>query len=435
MKGDSGGTRGFVIRMIAVSSLLLTAVFWGCSKEATERQPVVSVQAATVERAAIQRVIRAEAVLFPLQQAAITPKVSAPVAKFYVNRGSRVHKGQLLAVLENRDLAAAAIESQGAFEQAQAAYATTTAANLPEEIQKAKLDVQAAKESLDAEQKLYDSRKNLFQQGALPGKELDQAAVALTQARNQYDIAQRHFTALQSVGEKQQLKAAQGQLTSAEGKYQGAKAQLAYSEIRSPIDGVVTDRPLYPGEMPAAGTPLLTIMNTAKVIARAHIPQQEAALLRAGSAATMNATGAGDIPAKVTLVSPAVDPNSTTVEVWIEAANPDGRLRPGTTVQVSMVAQTVADALVIPAAALLTAPEGSTSVMVVGNDSRAHPQPVETGIQQGDEVQIIKGLSAGQRVITAGAYGLPDNTKVEVVSASGAAQREAKSGSAGKEKP
>jgi multidrug efflux pump subunit AcrA (membrane-fusion protein) len=411
--------------------LLLMLLLCGCSKENAEKQPVVAVQAATVERAAIQRVIRSEAVLFPLQQAAVTPKVAAPVAKFYVNRGSRVHKGQLLAVLENRDLAAAAAENQGAYEQAQAAYETTTAASLPEEIQKAKLDVQAAKESLDAEQKLYNSRKNLYDQGALPRKDLDQAAVALTQARNQYQIAERHLAALQSVGEKQQIKAAQGQLTSAQGKYEGAKAQLAYSEIRSPISGVVTDRPVYPGETPPPGTPLLTIMNTSAVIARAHIPQQEAALLKAGDPATLNAPGVGDIPAKVTLVSPAVDPNSTTIEIWVEAPNPDGRLRPGTTVTVSMVAQTVPDAVVIPATSLLTAPDGSKSVMVIGSDGRAHQETVETGIREGNEVQIMKGLSPGQRVVTAGAYGLPDNTKVNVVSASESTQSESKTAASG----
>ncbi len=418
----------------AVAGIITLLLVWsvGCSQHAEEKQPVVSVQADTVKRAAIQRVVRAEAVLFPLEQAAITPKVAAPVAKFYVNRGSRVHKGQLLAVLENRDLAAAATESHGTLEQAQAAYATTTAANLPEEVNKAKLDLQAAKESLDAEQKLYDSRKNLYAQGALPRKELDQAGVALTQARNQYQIAERHLASLQSVGEKQQLKAAQGQLTSAEGKYQGAAAQLAYSELRSPIDGVVTDRPVYPGETPPPATPLLTIMNTSKVVARAHIPQPEAALLKAGDSATMSTPGADDIPAKVTLVSPAVDPNSTTVEVWVEAANANGRLRPGTTVQLSIVAQSMPDAVIVPATAVLTAPDGSTSVMVIGNDGRAHQQQVTTGIRSSGEMQITQGLEPGQRVITTGAYGLPDNTRVEVAAAG---DNGAKPGAERKEKP
>ena len=115
--------------------------------------------------------------------------------------------------------------------------------------------------------------------------------VALTQAKSQYEIASMHMTALQSAGKKQQLKSAEGQLTSAKGKYEGAAAQLAYSEIRSPIDGVVTDRPTYPGETPPPGTPLLTVMDTSSVIAKAHIPQDQAAQLKLGDAATMKAPG------------------------------------------------------------------------------------------------------------------------------------------------
>src|SRR6202007_2887138 len=116
-----------------------------------DKEPTVSVQVAPVEQTKIQHTIQTEAVLFPRQQAAIIPKISAPVQKFLVKRGSPVHEGQLLAVLENRDLAAAAQDTRGAYDQAQATYATTTGANLPEEVQKAEADLQQAKQALDAE--------------------------------------------------------------------------------------------------------------------------------------------------------------------------------------------------------------------------------------------------------------------------------------------
>ena len=397
------------------AALLFLSFLSSCSKDTAEKEPVVPVQVATVEKTTLQRTVSAEAVLFPLQQSALVPKISAPVKAFYVKRGSPVRKGQLLAVLENRDLAAAAQENQGAYNQAEAAYATTTSAQLPEEIQKAQLDTQAAKQVLDAQQKIYNSRQELLQQGAIPRKELDQAGVDLTQARNQYQIAQKHLDALMATGKQQALKSAAGQLESAKGKYMGAEAQMSYSQIRSPIDGVVTDRPLYPGEMAAAGTPIVTVMDISQVIAKAHIPQPEAALLKVGDKATITVPGETDpVDARVTVVSPALDPNSTTVEIWVQAKNPDQRLKPGTSVQVSMVAQTIPDAVVIPAAALLTGQEGTTSVMVVGADNRAHQKTVSVGIRQGDQVQITEGLQPGNRVIASGAYGLPDNTQVTV---------------------
>jgi HlyD family secretion protein len=313
-------------------------VLSGCSSEKKE-EPTVSVQVAPVQREAMQQSITAEAVLFPLQQAALTPKISAPVKAFYVKRGSKVHKGQLLAVLENRDLEAVAQENRGAYGEAEATYESTTTASLPEEVQKAKLDAQAAQETLAAEEKVYKSRQDLFQQGALPRKDLDQATVAYTEARNNAEISQKHLQALLAVGQQQRLKAAQGQLEAAKGKYAGAAAQLSYSEIRSPIDGVVTDRPLYPGEMAAAGTPLLTVMDISQVTARAHIPQQQAALLKIGDKGSITVPGQDEpVEGNITLVSPALDPSSTTVEVWVQFENPKQNLRPGSSVQLSMVA-------------------------------------------------------------------------------------------------
>src|SRR6184192_2692030 len=322
---------GRAARLVTLLPALVLLV--ACSDKTKDTEPAVAVQIVQVEKTTLQQKVTADAVLFPIAQSAIVPKISAPVEKFLINRGSHVRAGQLLAVLENRDLAAAAQENKGAYDQAQAQYATTTTADLPQEIQKAQLDSQAAKQQLDAQQKVHDSRKELFQQGALPRKELDQAGVDLTNARNQYEIAQKHLDSLNAIGKQQTLKSAKGQLESAQGKYAGASAQFSYSEIRSPINGVVTERPLYPGEMAAAGTPLLTVMDISQVIARAHIPQSSAVLLKVGDKATLTIPGQDNpVEGKIIVVSPALDPNSTTIEVWVQVKNPDQRLKPGTSV-------------------------------------------------------------------------------------------------------
>src|SRR5664279_4040084 len=219
----------FTVSFIVGASLLLLT---SCSKKEQETVPEVAVQAAKAEQQSIRQIIRSEAVLFPKNQASITPKIVAPVKKFYVSRGSRVHAGQLLAVLENRDLAAAETENKGSYQQAEANYGIETSSALPEEWQKAEYDLKAAKEAYDGQQKIYDSRKKLFEEGALPRKEFDASAVALIQAKSQYEIAAMHMAALQKAGKKQQKQAAEGQLTSAKGKYEGAAALLAYSEVR-----------------------------------------------------------------------------------------------------------------------------------------------------------------------------------------------------------
>src|SRR5579864_6510331 len=105
-------SRGCVLLMISGTLLGFTA----CSKEPVEKEPVVSVQAAPAEKTKLQETVTVQAILFPMQQATITPKINAPVRKFLVNRGSKVHEGQLLAVLENRDLMASSEENKGGLE-------------------------------------------------------------------------------------------------------------------------------------------------------------------------------------------------------------------------------------------------------------------------------------------------------------------------------
>ncbi len=402
---------GALVVLLAVLCLAIA----GCGKGEKDEGPEVSVQAAPAAKADISRVVNTEAVIFPIAQSAITPKINAPVKKFYVVRGQKVRQGQLLATLENRDLSAAALDNKGAYEQAEASYKTSVNASLPEEVAKSELEVQTAQQELDAAQKLYASRQDLFNQGALPRKDLDAAAVQLAQARTAYNVAKKHLDGLNSVGKQGAIKSAEGQLTSAKGKLMNAEAQLSYTEIRSPINGYITDRPLYPGEMASTSAPLLTIMDLSQIVAKAHIPQSDALLLHKGDSATINVAGMEKpVAGKVSLISPALDPNSTTVEVWVQAPNPDQQLRPGTTAQVSMTAQTVHDAVVVPASALLNAKEDDAQVMVVDSQSKSQSRDVKIGIKTGDQAQIISGLKPGEMVVTEGAYGLPDKTKVKV---------------------
>ena len=401
---------------MAAGAALLSGFGWGCAKEEKEKEPEVSVQTTPAEKEDISQIVNEEAVIFPLQQATVAPKITSTIKQFLVQRGSKVKKGQLLAVLENADLSAAAESSRGDFEQAEAAYTTTVTSSLPQQIQKAQLDAASAKSAFEAADKVYNSRKDLFQQGALPRRELDAAEVALVAARSQNEQAQKQLADLQRVGREQALKSAQGTRLSAEGKYRGAAAQLSYSEIKSPIDGVVTDRPLYVGDLATANQPLLTVMNISKLIAKGHIPQSEATQLKVGNPAQLKVPGLDDpIEGKVTLVSPALDPGSTTIEVWVEAKKPNPAMRPGITVQVAMTAKTVKDAVVVPAAAVYRNPEGNGNyVLVAGTDDKAHQKPVQVGIRNGEDAQIASGINPGDPVITSGGYAVPDGTKIKV---------------------
>src|SRR3954471_8658785 len=177
---------------IAANLLLISALLTGCgkggeNKEAAETEAPTPVTVEPAVRGAIDHVITADAVLYPINQANVIPKLSAPVRRILVNRGDHVRVGQLLAELETGDLAAAAEETKHQYEQTQAASQTLTGATVGEDRAKAESDVRSAQQALDTAQKLYDNRVALQREGALAQKLVDDAKVALVQAQSQFD--------------------------------------------------------------------------------------------------------------------------------------------------------------------------------------------------------------------------------------------------------
>ena len=392
----------------------------GC-KEAPATETQVSVQAEHPERGPISEYIETDAVLYPIAQAAIVPKITAPVQKFYVQRGSKVHAGELLAVLENGDLTAAALDSKGAYQSAQGAYATAMQSQIPEEVLAAQAAADQATANLKLNEDIVKSRTQLLAEGAISQRDLDTANAALVQAQGAYQTAEKHLNAVKSVNQKAAIEEAKGQLASVEGKYKGSEAQVSYSEIRSPINGVVAERPLFAGETASAGTPLLTVMDASTLIAKAHIAQSQAQQLKLGDKAIITAPGvATPVAATVALVSPALDPESTTVEIWLKISNKGGKLKAGTPVKASITGTTVNDALHIPTAAIQTSDDGRKYVMVVGSDSKSKKKPVTLGIVGEDAAQVTKGLTTADQVITVGSYALDPGTKVVVKAANAA---------------
>ena len=389
----------------------------GCSrKEENEAEAPAPVQVTAVTQDTIRRLVSGDGMLFPHDQAGVPPKIASPVEKFYVNRGDHVKQGQLLAVLESRDLTAQAAEGQGAMDQAESNLRTTSGASVPEEVVKAQTDVDADREAMDAAKKVFDSRGQLFKEGALAGRQVDEALVSYTQAKSQFEAAQEHLRVLQAVAKEEQIKTASSQVESAEAHHQSLEAQLSYARIVSPIGGVIADRPLYAGEMATPGTPLLTVMDISRVVARVSVPQSQAGMVKVGQPATITQVDSGEVvPGKVIVVSPATDPASTTVQVWVEAENPGEKLKPGASVHAVIITEMFKAATVVPIAAILPGEEKGTAVLTVSADSTAHKKQVELGVREGDKVQILSGVRPGEEVVVVGGLGVDDKAKVKII--------------------
>jgi multidrug efflux pump subunit AcrA (membrane-fusion protein) len=397
--------------------LLLLA---GCSKkEEKEVEAPAPVQVTAVTQDTIRRIVAGDGMLFPRDQAGVTPKIASPVQRFLVQRGDHVKQGQLLAVLESRDLTAGAAESRAMLAQTEANLRSTTSAQVPEAIVKAQTDVEIAKQTEDAAKKLLDNREKLFQQGALARKLVDDAQVAYAQAHGALLSSEEHLHALQSVGKQEQIKTATSQVEAARSHLQSSQAQVSYSQILSPISGVIADRPLYAGEMATPGAPLVTVMDISKVIARANVPQNQSASVKVGQPATITQVDTDQtVEGRVTVVSPATDPNSTTIQVWVQADNPGEKLKPGTSVHVAIMTEVIKATPVVPIAAILPGEEGGTACLVITPDNIAHRRPVKLGVREGDKVQILNGVRPGEEVVIVGGIGLDDKAKVKVIDTS-----------------
>jgi HlyD family secretion protein len=401
-------------RFTLLSLVLLPVVGCKAKPEATP-EVLVTVDATHPTVGDISEEITGDALLAPLVQASIAPRISAPIREEYVQRGSHVHKGQLLISLESRDLQGSALDSKGAVTQAQANLRATTEATIPEELKKAEGEVADTKAASDVATRTAQERKKLFEQGALSGRDADAAYASEVQAQSAYEQALKHLDAVKKTTGVTNKDAAEGQLASARGRLESAQAMEEFANLRSPVDGVVTDRPLFPGETAQAGSTVITVMDTSSLLAKVHLAQSSAQKLQLGHRAEITVPGI-DAPVKATvsLISPALDPGSTTVEVWLKLPNKQGLLKVGTPVHTVILGETIKEAMQVPAAAIVPSTDGGTSVMVIASDGTAHKKTVTVGMRTPEMVQILDGLEADDMVIITGGYGLDNGTKVKV---------------------
>ena len=396
----------------SIVGLLLVVLLW---KELhhpadDEADVVVSVEVAKAERGPIANEITMVATLEPRREATLSPKISGQIAQMSLLTNRAVHAGDVLAVLESRDLAAQRGEAAGALQEAQSAARQTIAEN-----EKAVRDARLA---LDNAQKTYDRRRSLFDQGGISKKELEASQLAVVDAEGDLRVAE---AALRQGNSGATV--AEAKVTEARSHLASVNAQLGYSEIRAPFDGVVTEQWERQGDFASPGQKLLTVADTSTLIARTEVAEETAARIKAGDAVKVlpDELHGEAINGTVNLVGRGADPQSRSVEVWVMVPNPTGRLRPNGVAKVVIDAEPVADAVVVPSPAVtLDATNGTTgTVMVVDSKSIAHEVHVTIGVRSGGRTQIVSGLSGGEMVVTEGNYGLPDGTKVAIASGGG----------------
>ncbi len=402
-------------RILAFSCLALIGCGGHKEEEPAKPKAIVAVKTARAELSSVQLTLQAPATIFPREQANITPRMTAVIRELKVRKGDNVAAGALLAVLENRDLVSQRDEAQAMLADAQATLEKTSKGTIPADVERARGAVATSTATMNQTKKIYDRRKALFDQGAIPERELLVSETDFSMARTNFEVAKKSLDLLEQQSRGQDIKIAEARVEQAKSRLATMSAQLQYSEIHAPFNGVVTEQTQYAGDLGQPSSPIFTIADLSVVTARAQVPEAEAARTTIGQACSFR-TGEGEgveVGGRISVVNRAVDPQRRTVEVWCEIARPPQSLRAGSFGSVTIKTGGPHDALMVPIAALML-DEGTNKghVMVMDEKSIAHKRDVQVGETQGDRRIVTSGLKAGEVVITEGGYELPDNTEV-----------------------
>jgi len=332
----------------------------------------------------IERSIEVSGTLAAHERVVLAAKVAGRVAELLVDLASPVKEGDVIARLETADYALRVQQAQAALAAARAQL------GLPAGASTTRIDADETAIVRQARATLEEARANLTRSRALAKEGL----VTATQLEAAEAQAVRAETALQSALEEVRIReAAVGQRRS---ELDIARQQLADTEIRSPITGVVQARLTAIGEYVAAGAPIAEIVRIDPLRLRLPVPERDAALLRGDERVEVRVDGdPKGYTGSLTRIAPALDAQSRSLLVEADIPNP-GTLRPGSFARARIIVGT-RSALTIPKSAVVTF-AGLTKAIVV-EDGRAVEKPITLGGSAGDRVEVVKGLGAEDAVV------------------------------------
>src|SRR5271165_4274077 len=369
---------------LVVAVMVARRVRAGAPSGASEpRDDIPYAAVAPVRRETISNSFSIAGQFIPYQQVELHAKVAGYIRNIYVDIGDRVHTGQVLAVLEIPELVAEVDEAKAAVHHAE------------EEISRAQSDVSRAEADNVA---LHANAARLVNTDKVrPGLIAQQELVDAT--------AKDRASGAQVESAKSALAAARQQLQAAKANQQHYSALFDYARITAPYDGVVTWRFSDTGALVQAGTstmtglPVVTVAEVNILRLRIPVPERIAAKVKIGDSADVRVQATKEhFTGKVARFTDSLDMSTRTMQVEIDVPNPNYHLQPGMYADVTLMANRQNNTLAVPIGAVQRGQNTST-VLVVDAQNRVQKREVSTGIEDSNNVEILSGLSEGDRVI------------------------------------
>ena len=331
--------------------------------------------------------VRVQGSLVGDEQAVIGAKAAGRVREVKVDLGSVVRQGQVLCELDPDDFDLRVQQVQAQLEQARSAL------GLSKDEPDSKLDRQKAPPVLQEKAMLEEARSSvdrarpLVQKNIITNEELQQREAALRVAEARFNAA------LNGVDEKIALIAVR------RAELAVAKKQQNDSVTVAPFDGIVQQRHVAAGVYLNVGQSIVTLVRTDPLRFRAGVPERQALAIEVGQQVQLLIEGLPDAAeARVTRISPSLDLSNRSLIIECDVPNPDNRLRCGVFAEAEVLVDPNARCLALPARAVSEF-AGVEKIWVVA-DGQAKEREISTGRREGDLVEVVRGLEAGEMVIS-----------------------------------
>ncbi|MFD2370033.1 efflux RND transporter periplasmic adaptor subunit [Brevibacillus sp. GCM10020057] len=404
MKNKHWKTIGAVLTAVS----LITA---GCSESASgtneETLPVVK----TWKVASTQAGVIASGKIAASEEIQVVSKVSGKAATVNVNEGSVVKQGDVLVTLEASDYQQQIAQAQAAIAGAQAKLRDTKAGARNEQLQQLASTVEQAKASLKVAESTYNRMKALFDSGALSQAELEKTSLDLEKARTGLEQAQAQYNLAKAGPTSDTVAALQAEVSRLNSSLELAKSSYDNTIVRAPISGIVAKRNIDPGEMAAAGSPLLVLVKMDEVKVEASVPQEQINNVKVGSTVDVKVDSLGGkvLQGTVEFVSPISDANSSSFPIKVKMPNKDGLLRAGMVAEVMLQGQ-AEQGTKVPTAALQQK-DNKQYIYKVDNDV-VHQVEVTVSNTSGDWATVTAGVNENDQVVLNPTDKLAEGTKV-----------------------
>jgi multidrug efflux pump subunit AcrA (membrane-fusion protein) len=348
----------------------------------------------------------------------VASPVAGVVSKVLCEVGQKVKAGEPVIQLDDRAAKAAEEQAMAGVAQARASLAALKATPRPDQLQIAQLNVQKSQSTVAFAEKNYERLKKLAADEGTSGKSVEQAALDLSTARTELAVNQKQLDLLKNTPTPEDLRQEEAKVAQAEAALGAAKVQRQLTTITAPIDATVVALTVNPGESVDVTRSLVQFVTLDRLAVDLDVPAdqlpEKAERLTAQVIVTGAASGAAPMAGKVALVSPQVDPRTGAVMVAVDLPA-DAGLRPGLSVRVRIVAEEHKDCLAVPRAAVVMDENGDSVIAVVEGEQATH-KAVKRGLEEDGLVEVeADGLKEGDAVATAGAFGLPQASRVKVL--------------------